>query len=46
MSEIRNSCGILLGKPERMRQLGTPKSRWEDDIKKDLLEIGLEVWSK
>jgi hypothetical protein len=30
-------------KPERKRPLGRPRLRWIDNIKMDLLEIGLDV---
>jgi hypothetical protein len=33
-AEKRNSCGILVGKPEGKRPLGTLKRRWVDNIKK------------
>jgi hypothetical protein len=29
--------------PEGKRQLGRPRHRWEDNIRKDLREIGWEV---
>jgi len=29
-----------VGKPEGRRPLGRPRSRWEDNIKVDLLEVG------
>jgi hypothetical protein len=29
---------ILVGKPEGKRPLGTPRSRWEDNIKMELQE--------
>ena len=29
-------------KPERKRPLGTPRRRWEDNIKMDLHEVGCE----
>ena len=29
-----------MGKPEGKRSLGGPRSRWEDDIKMDLKEVG------
>jgi hypothetical protein len=29
-----------VGKPEENRPLGRPRRRWEDNIKKDLREIG------
>jgi len=31
---------ILVGKPERKRQFGRLRRRWEDNIKKDLQEVG------
>ena len=31
---------VLVGKPERKRPLGTPRRRWEDNIKKDIQETG------
>jgi hypothetical protein len=33
----------LVGKPEEKRPLGRPRSRWEDNIKIDLHEVG--VWT-
>jgi hypothetical protein len=32
----------LVGKPEGKRPLGRPRRRWEDGIRMDLREIGLE----
>jgi hypothetical protein len=32
---------LLVGKPEGQRPLGRPRHRWIDNIKMDLLEIGL-----
>jgi hypothetical protein len=40
MWEKKNAYRILVGKPERKRQLGRPSSRWEDNIKMDLREMG------
>jgi len=31
---------ILMGKPEGKRPLGRTRSRWEDNIKMDLMEVG------
>jgi hypothetical protein len=31
---------VLVGKPEGKRQMGTPRRRWEDNIKMDLQEVG------
>jgi hypothetical protein len=36
-------CRLLVGKPEGKRPLRRPKRRWIDNIKMDLLEIGLNV---
>jgi hypothetical protein len=33
----------LVGKPEGKRPLGRPRHRWIDNIKMDLLEIGLSA---
>jgi hypothetical protein len=30
----------VVGKPEGKRSLGRPRSRWEDNIKMDLQEVG------
>jgi hypothetical protein len=35
--------GLLVRKPEGKRPLGRPRRRWIDNIKMDLLEIGLSV---
>jgi hypothetical protein len=40
--EKKNPYRILVGKPERKRPLGTPRRRWEDNIRMDFREIG---WS-
>jgi hypothetical protein len=34
---------ILVGKPDRMRPLGRPRHRWENNIRMDLKEIGNDV---
>jgi hypothetical protein len=39
----RNVYRLLTGKPEGKRPLGRPRRRWIDNIKIDLLEIGLSV---
>jgi hypothetical protein len=43
MGEKRDVCRLLVGKPEGKRQLGRPRRRWIDNIKMDLLKIGLNV---
>jgi hypothetical protein len=42
MGEMRNVHKILVGNPERKRPLGRPMSRWEDNIRKDIREVGWE----
>jgi hypothetical protein len=37
--EKRNSCTVLVGKPEGKRSLGRHRRRLEDNIKMDLTEI-------
>jgi hypothetical protein len=34
-------CGVLVGKPEGKRPLGRPRRRWENSIKMDLGELGI-----
>jgi hypothetical protein len=43
MGEKGNVYRLLVGKPEGKRPLGRPRRRWMDNIKMDLLEIGLNV---
>jgi hypothetical protein len=42
MGEGRGVYGVLVWKPERKRPLGRTRSRWEDNIKMDLREIGID----
>jgi len=35
----------LMGKPEGKRPLRRPRRRWENNIKKDLQEVGWGVWT-
>ena len=43
MEEDRSSFKILTGKLTRKRPLGRPRSRWEDNIRMDLEEIGINA---
>jgi hypothetical protein len=43
MGERRNVHRLLVGEPEGKRPLGRPRRRWMDNIKMDVLEIGLGV---
>jgi hypothetical protein len=40
MGEGRGAYRILVGSPEGRRPLGRPRRRWDDNIKKDLQEVG------
>jgi hypothetical protein len=41
MGEKRNAYRLLVGKPEGKRLLGRPRLKWVDNIKVDIVEIGL-----
>jgi hypothetical protein len=43
MGEKRNVYRLLVGNTEGKRPVGRPRRRWIDNIKMDLLEIGLNV---
>jgi hypothetical protein len=43
MGEKRNVYRLLVGKSEGKRPVGRPRRRWMDNIKTDLLVIGLSV---
>jgi hypothetical protein len=40
MGERRGAFRVLAGKPDGRRPLGTPRRRWEDNIKVDVRETG------
>jgi hypothetical protein len=42
MEEGRGVYRILVGKPESRRPLGRSRCRWEDNIKTDLREVGID----
>ena len=43
MEESRSAFKILTGRPTGKRPLGRPRRRWEDNIRMDLEEIGINV---
>ena len=43
MEERRSAFKILTGKPTGKRPLGRPRRRWEDNIRMDLEEIGINA---
>jgi hypothetical protein len=42
MEEGRSVYRVLVGRPEGKRLLGRPRRMWEDNIKLDLREIGID----
>jgi hypothetical protein len=42
MGEGRGVYRVLVERPEGNRPLGRPRRRWEDNIKLDLREIGID----
>jgi hypothetical protein len=42
MGEGRGTYRVLVGRSEGKRPLGRPRRRWEDNIKMDLGEIGID----
>jgi hypothetical protein len=42
MGEGRGVYRVLVGRPEGERPLGRPRHRWEDNIRMDLREIGID----
>jgi hypothetical protein len=42
MGEGRDVYRVLVGRPEGKRPLGRPRSRWEDNIKMELREVGID----
>ena len=43
LEEGRNAFRILTAKPTGKRTLGRPRRRWEDNIRMDLEEIGINA---
>ena len=43
MEENRSAFKILTGKPAGKRPLGRPRRRWEDNIRMDLEDIGINA---
>jgi hypothetical protein len=42
MRAVRGIYSVLVERPEGKRPLGRPRRRWEDNIKMDLREIGID----
>ena len=43
MEKGRSAFKMLTGKPKGKRPLGRPRCRWEDNIRMDLEEIGINA---
>ena len=43
MKEVRSAFKMLTGKPTGKRPLGRPRSRWEDNIRMDHEETGINA---
>jgi hypothetical protein len=41
--EIRNECRASVGDPEERKPLGRPRHLWQDNIRMDIREIGLDI---
>jgi hypothetical protein len=42
MGEGRGVCRVLVGRPKGKRPLGRHRHKWEDNIKIDLRELGID----
>jgi hypothetical protein len=42
MGKGRSVYRVFVGRPDRKRPLGRPRRRWEDNIKMDLRERGID----
>jgi hypothetical protein len=45
MGERRSVYGFLVRKPDGRRPLGRPRRRWENNIKMDLQDVGVGIWT-
>jgi len=45
MGEERGVYRVLVGKQEGKRPLGGPRRRWVDNIRMDLQEVDVGVWT-
>ena len=43
MEDARSAFKILTGRPKGKRPIGRPRRRWEDNIRMDLKEIGIDT---
>ena len=43
MEQSRKAYRVLMGRPEGERLLGSPRSRWKDNIKMDLKDLCCDI---
>ena len=43
MEDSRIARGVMMGRPVGRRPLGRPRMRWEDNVKRDLAQLGVET---
>jgi hypothetical protein len=43
VGDVRGVYRVLVGRPKGKRPLGRPRRRWEDNIKLDVREIGIDA---
>ena len=43
MEEVRSAFKVLIGKPTGQRPIGRPRCRWEDNIRMDLKQVGINT---
>jgi hypothetical protein len=46
MGKRRGVYRVLVGKPKGKRPLGSPRCRWEDNIKMGLQEVEWRAWTE
>jgi hypothetical protein len=45
MEDLRGVFSVMVGKPEGRRSLGRNRRKWENNIKMDLQDLGVGVWT-
>ena len=45
MEDLRGVLSVMVGKPEGKRSLGRSRHRWENNIKMDLQDLCVGVWT-
>jgi len=45
IGEERGVYRVLVGKPDGNRPLGRPRRRWVDNIRMDLQEVNVGIWT-